>query len=390
MKLVTKTPFFYIACLSGFSLITFDLYQPALPTIINYFHTTHELGQLTLSVYLFVNGLAQLVWGPLIDHFGRLRSLTVSLSLFLVATLICIESNSIYMLIAGRALQSFFICCSGVIALSSTRDYEMTKERANIISHISMIVSISPIFAPMIGALVFLYMGWKATFISMGIVGCILLFLAKPLLKESPSWSRHKSTFSFLKSLKQYLHIIKNKQLLLGMIILTASFTNIMILIVNITYLIIDQLHYSPTTFAYIFAFNGFTMILGNYIGIRLRDYFSTKWNMCFGSLMIIFGASISLILYLSIGFSLKCLLPLLLVTLGVTITNPPALSLALKEFNELAASATAVVNTMRMSTAALIAGVIGIVLTTNDYILPLSMIILGCVCFIFSLLYKN
>ncbi|KTD50753.1 multidrug effflux MFS transporter [Legionella quateirensis] len=387
---VTKTPFFYIACLSGFSLITFDLYQPALPTIINYFQTTHELGQLTLSVYIFVNGFAQLIWGPLIDHFGRLQSIKVSLSLFLIATMICIFSTSIYMLIAGRALQSFFICCSGVIALSSTRDYEKTAERANIISHISMIVSISPIIAPLFGAVVFLYMGWQATFICMAVFGFILLLLARMILKESPSWNRSKSKFSYIKSLKQYRYILQNRHLWLGMIILSASFTNIMIIIINITYLIINQLHYSPTAFALIFAFNGFTMILGNYIGIRLRDYFSLRWNMCFGSLMIIIGAAISLMLYYFIGFSLNCLVPLLLVTLGVTITNPPALSLALKDFNEQAASATAVINTMRMTVSSLIAGVVGSILTTNDYILPLSMVLLGSLCLLSSLLHRN
>ncbi|MBL7480935.1 multidrug effflux MFS transporter [Legionella bononiensis] len=388
--LVTKTPFIYIACLSGFSLITFDLYQPALPTIINYFQTTHELGQLTLSIYIFVNGFAQLIWGPLIDHFGRLKSINVSLSLFLIATMMCIFSNSIYMLIAGRALQSFFICSSGVIALSSTRDYENTAERANIISHISMIVSISPIIAPLFGAVVFLYLGWQATFICMAVFGFILLLLAQSVLKESPTWDRSKSKFSYLKSLKQYMYILQSRHLWLGMIILTASFTNIMIIIVNITYLIINQLHYSPTAFALIFAFNGFTMILGNYIGIRLRDYFSLRWNMCFGSLMMITGASISLLLYHSIGFGLDCIVPLLLITIGVTITNPPALSLALKDFNEHAASATAVINTMRMSISSLIAGVVGIILTTNYYILPLTMMILSALCLFFSMLHRN
>ncbi|CAM2899075.1 MFS transporter [Legionella worsleiensis] len=387
---LSRTPFIYTACLSGFSLITFDLYQPALPTIIHYFRTTHELGQLTLSVYLFVNGIAQLFWGPIIDHFGRLKSIVLSMLFFLLATIICIQSTSIYMLIIGRALQSFFICCSGVIAISSTRDYENTVERANVISHIAMIVSISPIIAPLIGSLVFMNSGWKSSFVCMTLVGFVLLVLAKPFLKESPAWKKDKTSFSFIKSLQQYVLILKNRSMWLGMTIFTASFTNIMIIIINITYLIIDQLHYSPITFACIFAFNGFSMILGNFIGIRLRDVFSLRWNMCFGSILIVMGTCTSLILYLYFGLSLTCLIPLLLSTMGVTIVNPPALSLALGDFYENAASATAVINAVRMSLSALIAGIIGSLLTTNYYILPMSMMTMGIICFFLSMLQTS
>jgi MFS family permease len=87
-----KTPFLYLATLSGFSLLALDLYQPALPTITTFFKTTHNLGQLTMSMYLFVFGLAQLVWGPLLDHFGRKKCLPAGLILFLIGTILCIKA----------------------------------------------------------------------------------------------------------------------------------------------------------------------------------------------------------------------------------------------------------------------------------------------------------
>jgi Bcr/CflA subfamily drug resistance transporter len=385
-----KTPFLYIACLSGFSLITFDLYQPALPNIIQYFHTTHELGQLTLSFYLFIQGLAQLFWGPLIDHFGRLKCLTVSLSLFIVATIVCIFASSIYILILGRVLQSFFGCCSAVVAFSSTRDYDDTLERAKILSYISMVVSISPVIAPLFGAIVFLYFGWQATFICMAVAGMTLLFLAKPLLLESPYWLKKRERFSFHQSMRQYSFILSSKHTWIGIIILTGAFANIMIFIVNSTYLIIQQLHYSPTIFALIFACNGIIMILSNFLGIRLREYFSLRWNMCFGSLLMIVGSFISLIIYFYLGFNLLCLVPLLIVTCGVCIANPPALSLALMNYPDIAGSATAILNTMRMSLSALIAAGIGILLTKNVYIVPLSMMFFGVICLFFSALYDK
>lgn len=385
-----KTPFLYLASLSGFSLSTFDLYQPALPTIVTYFHTKADLGQLTLSLYLFIFGLAQIIWGPLIDHFGRRRCLALALIIFMISTILCISSTNIYFLIAARALQAFAICCANIVAFSSTRDYEDVVERSKAISHISMVVSISPIFAPLIGSLIFLYLGWQSIFGFMFFLSLILFLLIKPVLKESPFWAQPQDSFTFIKSLNQYLIILKNKQLLLGSIILIAAFTNIIISLISSTYLIIKLLNYSPTQFSLIFAFNGFMMIIGNYLGIKLREYFSLKWNITLGSLLIIIGALTTYLLFYTQGLSVLSLSPVLLITLGVTFTNPPTLALALKDFSTTAASATAIINTLRMSLSAIIAGVISTLLISNLYIFPLSMLVTGIIVLLFSYFLKN
>lgn len=137
-----------LGLLSAFSLLTFDLYQPSLPFITHFFNTNARLSQLTLSIYLFVFGVSQLIWGPLIDHFGRRRVLFASLILALVASLMCAYAINIYVLIVGRALQGFSLCCSQLLSLSASRDVEDNVERAKLLSYISIIVAVSPIFAP--------------------------------------------------------------------------------------------------------------------------------------------------------------------------------------------------------------------------------------------------
>lgn len=95
----------FLGLLSAFSLLTFDLYQPSLPFITNYFNITPSMGQLTLSIYLLVYGITHLLWGPLIDHFGRRRLLPGNLLLALIGSLMCAFAPNITMLICGRALQ---------------------------------------------------------------------------------------------------------------------------------------------------------------------------------------------------------------------------------------------------------------------------------------------
>lgn len=175
----SKNSILFIGLLSAFSLLTFDLYQPSLPYITDYFDTTHSQSQLTLSIYLFVFGVTQLVWGPLIDHFGRRRLLPGSLLLAVVASLICAFATDISILILGRALQGFALCCANLIAFSSSRDFEDSLERAKVLSYVSMIVSISPILAPVLGSFIFTYLGWQANFLLMAVIGIILYCQAR-------------------------------------------------------------------------------------------------------------------------------------------------------------------------------------------------------------------
>lgn len=86
-----------------------------------------------------------------------------------------------------------------LIAYSAARDFEDTIVRAKVLSYISMTVSVSPIIAPVIGALIFHHFGWQANFIVMAIVACILLIQTKLSLLESPFWTPPQERFSVKK-----------------------------------------------------------------------------------------------------------------------------------------------------------------------------------------------
>lgn len=380
-----KTPFIYIASLSGFALLTFDLYQPALPYITHEFHTTHAMGQLTLSLYLLIFGVSQLFWGPLVDHFGRQKCLPVSLALFLAGTLVCIFAINMGMLIAGRIIQGLSVCCSNIVAFSSTRDYEDSRLRARAISHISMVISVSPIFAPLIGATLFIYFGWQSNFISMACIALTLLILSRKILHESPHWHSKQHVFVLSTLLNYYSNIFRHPQLWKNIVIVTGSYSSFMIFALNAAYLMIDRLHFHPAQFALFFAAHGLIVIIGNYLGIRLREKYSLKWNMRLGIVIHALGGFTMLMLLYFAGFTLVTLLPSIITTLGTTLTNPPALAIALTDFEANSASAVAVINSTRMSFSALFSIVVGYLISYDICFLPLSVLLIALVCLLFS-----
>ena len=67
-----------------------DLYLPALPGLTQTFDTDVVQVQLTLSVFLVGFAVAQLVYGPLSDRYGRRPLMLFGLALYLLSSLACI------------------------------------------------------------------------------------------------------------------------------------------------------------------------------------------------------------------------------------------------------------------------------------------------------------
>lgn len=373
-----KTSILFIGLLSAFSLLTFDLYQPSLPYITNFFGTTHNLSQLTLSIYLFVFGVTQLVWGPLIDHFGRRRLLPGSLLIAALASLICAFAPNIFVLILGRALQGFALCCANLVAFSISRDFEDTVERAKVLSYVSMIVSISPILAPVLGSLIFTYCSWQANFMLMAVIGLVLLLKSRHGLLESPFWTQPKEPFNVKQVIKAYQEIIPSPTLWSGSFIMMFSFAAVMLSVINSSYIIIDQLGYSPLVYGILFIINGLNIIVGNYLGIWLRKYFSMASTIYLGSWFIISGGFAMLLCANLSEFNLYVLSFALICNLGISLTAPATMSMMLADYKENAGLALAIIHTVRMFGSSLLTILSAYLLMQSLIALPLGLIFCG------------
>ncbi|MBN9228962.1 MULTISPECIES: multidrug effflux MFS transporter [Legionella] len=376
--LQTRTSIVFIGLLAAFSLLTFDLYQPSLPYLTNFFDTTHDLSQLTLSIYLFVFGVTQLVWGPLIDHFGRRRLLPASLLIAVLASLICAFAPNIFVLILGRALQGFALCSANLIAFSISRDFEDTVERAKVLSYVSMIVSISPILAPVCGSLIFTYCSWQANFMLMAVIGLVLLLQARKGLFESPFWTQPQEPFKIKKVIKAYQDIIPSPTLWSGSFIMMFSFAAVMLSVINSSYIIIDQLGFSPLMYGIIFIINGLNIIVGNYLGIWLRKYFSMAATIYLGSWFIISGG-FAMLLYANFAeFDLYALSFALICNLGISLTAPATMSIMLADYKENTGLALAIIHTVRMFGSSVFTIISAYLLVQTLTALPLGLIVCG------------
>lgn len=365
-------------------IMGFDIYQPAIPAVMQAFNTTQAYVQLTMSVYLLILGLGQLLWGPLLDHYGRRKILTAGLTLFMLATIWILLAHTIQIIIIGRALQGLGGCALTVIAFASTRDIDNDVMRAKTMSHLSMTMSVSPILAPIVGAFLFKHFGWQSNFIALLISALYVAIYAYFKLNESKHFEpQGKLTLNPV--LARYKDVITHGHFWGYSSILVLCFSALMAFVVNAAYLMITRIGLSPTLFSILLGANALLIIAGNYIGIRLRRRWSMENNITLGASLIVFGGLLQAILMFVLGFNLISLAPITIVTLGAVMMMAPANALVLQDFAKNAGTASSVCNSLRVSGSAAVAGIIGAFLGFNLQILPLAVICCGALALLLN-----
>src|SRR5204863_4610031 len=174
----TKKNFYLILILGLLTAIgpfSIDMYLPAFPAIAKGLDTS--VAQVTLSLSSFFIGISagQLLYGPLLERFGRKKPLYVGLCIYLLASIGCAAAASVNALIALRLLQALGGCVGMVASRAMVRDLFDVKENAKIFSLLMLVVAVSPIIAPTLGGYITSAMGWRFVFAMLIILDLVIL-----------------------------------------------------------------------------------------------------------------------------------------------------------------------------------------------------------------------
>ena len=111
-----------LAALVALGPMSTDMYLPALPRLTEELNTTIAVTQLSLSVFLVGFALAQLIYGPLSDRFGRKPVFLSGMFIFLAATIGCAAATDIETLIVMRFFQAVGGTAGPVLGRAIVRD----------------------------------------------------------------------------------------------------------------------------------------------------------------------------------------------------------------------------------------------------------------------------
>ncbi len=202
-----------LGALSTISPFAIDLYLPAFPEVATALHTSTARVQLSIVSYFAGFSIGQLIYGPLLDRFGRKRPLYAGLALFIVASGLCMNSHDVKFLIAMRFVQAIGGCSAGVAGMTMVRDFFHVDETAKIISMLILILSVSPFLAPRVGYYVSENLGWRWVFVLLAAFALLMIIVCRLLLPEGYKPDRTVS-LKPLPIIRNYLEVLKEPQFL--------------------------------------------------------------------------------------------------------------------------------------------------------------------------------
>jgi DHA1 family bicyclomycin/chloramphenicol resistance-like MFS transporter len=363
-----------IAFLSAFIPLSTDLYLPALPRMAENFKAAPSLINLTLILFFIFYAAGSLFWGPLSDKYGRKRILLIGLVIYTIASALCASSENVYQLIAFRIIQAIASGAATAVAQAVVKDSYSGRKRISVLAIVTSMAMISPIVAPVVGALILRFTSWRGVFMVLTVIG-LLSILAVIAMEET---NHQRSKGSILQALGRLGVVAKNPGF--RSLLLTFSLMGIpmMSFISSSAYIYVNQFGLSEQVYSYFFAANAFFMVIGPLLYMKLSRLFKPT-SMITASFAI---ACISGLLISTIGIQSPWLfaLTLLPATLAGSITRPPSANLMLEQQK---GDTGAVVSLM--SFAFTVFGSIGMIIISLDW--ENRVRVMGIMYLVFALL---
>ncbi|WP_337244664.1 CmlA/FloR family chloramphenicol efflux MFS transporter [Luteimonas sp. gir] len=178
--LLLMVPFDLLASLA------MDVYLPVVPQMPAALATSPTIIQLTLSAYMLILGLGQLIFGPLSDRIGRRPVVLGGAGVFALASLLVAITSSGGQFLVLRVIQALGASAALVGTFATVRDvYADRPESTTIYGLFSAILAFVPALGPILGAVVALTLGWRAIFALLGVIAVIALVRAWPRWHET-------------------------------------------------------------------------------------------------------------------------------------------------------------------------------------------------------------
>lgn len=249
--------------------LALDTYLPAFPQIASDFNVDLPAVGRTLSIYVLVLGLAQLIGGPLSDRYGRRVVLLSGLGIFAVASLVLAGAGSLGSMMFWRVIQAIGGAWAAVSVPAIVRDRTSGNESARLFSLIGLIMFVAPAMAPTIGSLILHFSAWPAIFVMLAVYALLLAITLRAFLfRNLAAAARTRTPVHTL--VTNYVRVLKNTTAMRFVIMQTLAFSVLLIFITHASFIYQDWFGRSNAEFSILFAANIVGMVFANLLNRRL------------------------------------------------------------------------------------------------------------------------
>lgn len=363
-----------LGSLTALGPFSIDMYLPGFAGIAKDLNTTVANVSLTLSSYFIGISAGQLLYGPLLDRFGRKKPLFIGMLVYILASLGCVFVTDIDTFIGLRFIQAIGSCAATVASVSMVRDLFPVKDIPKVFSLLMLVVGLSPMLAPTIGGYITEDFGWHTVFFILMCMGILILIAA---LLGLPNTFVPDTTISLKPKpiVTGFISILKVPQFYTYAFAGAVAFSGLFTYVAASPIIFMDIYKVDAKTYGWIFAFMSLSFISASQLNSLLLRRFRSD-QMIIGALVV---QSIISIVFLFLAlkgllglYETTAMLFIFLACLGIS--NPNTAGLTLAPFEKNAGSASALMGAIQLGLGAMASFAVG--LFVKNSILPMVFIL--------------
>lgn len=348
-----------LAALSMLGPFSIDAYLPAFPQIQAELSATPLEVQQTLTAYMLAFAGMVLWHGALSDAFGRRNVILVALVVFAVATFGCASASSVHYLWVFRILQGVSAGAGVVVGRAIIRDLYSDTAAARLLSMVTMIFSIAPAIAPVVGGWIVLWFDWRAIFLALCIYTVLLgWFCWKHLPETIPSTQRQPFNPRYLA--KNYGAIFSSFLFHMKAGVTALNFGGLFLFIAAAPVMLPESLGLGPSQFGWLFVPTVSGIFLGSLMANRLAGRLDFARQIRIGYFFMLAAVAFNVTYHAFLPPALPwTVAPMFFFTFGSSLIAPGATLLALDLFPHIRGTVASCQSFVSTLLGAIVAGVV-------------------------------
>jgi DHA1 family bicyclomycin/chloramphenicol resistance-like MFS transporter len=338
--------------------LAMDIYLASMPSMARALSASDEEVQLTLSLYMFAWGAAQIVVGPLTDRFGRRPALIAGLMLFVAASVVCAAARDVHMLIAARIVQAAAMATVAVVPRAVVRDLHAGEQAAQMLSLMGVVLGIAPIVAPIIGSHLHVWFGWRANFVFVAAYGALAFVVS--VMPETIRTRNVRAT-KVRVMLANYARLARSRTYLGYLLIAACATSGLFAFIAGSAFVFVSVIGTGEQGFGLLFGVVMLGNITGSAVGSHLVARLGINRMLRYSTaLMLVSGIVLAGLAWARVGHPLAIVIPMFVFMVAFMTTMPQATAGALTPFPEIAGSASSLLSFCQLLIAASTALIVG------------------------------
>ncbi|SKC96594.1 MFS transporter, DHA1 family, bicyclomycin/chloramphenicol resistance protein [Chitinophaga ginsengisegetis] len=362
---LSKSKYFFLILILGtltaLGPFSIDMYLPGFPAIGKDLGVDPTRVALSLSSFFIGISAGQLLYGPLLDRFGRKKPLYIGLVLYVISSIGCMYISSLNGLIILRFIQAIGSCAAAVASVAMVRDLFPVKDNAKVFALLMLVVGTSPMIAPTVGSYVTSAFSWHAVFLILGIMGALILIATILWLPES----YQPDTSMSLKPgpiISNFLSVVSEPQFYTYTFAGAISFSGLFAYVSASPQVFMDIYKLSDKAYGWIFAGLSVGLIGSSQVNSQLLKRFSSQQIVPVALVCQTITGLIFIVCAWNNFLSLAGIIVLLFIYLCcLGFINPNTSALSLAPFSKNAGSASSLMGATQMGIGALASTVVSL-----------------------------